>query len=387
MEELKELLAEILRTRSLRKIVFSRPKDKSILKATGRIVNIRNERFVQIEKFLPDGKALHENQREDEALDALCTLAQDYRQIDILTSVGNCAVLISKSGKSHINNAIKGKLLPLPGEDNDRAHSFILDPERAAPFLSALGVCDEHGRIFDKKRSKFKQIERFVEILDDVYNRLPQDGTLIVCDLCCGKSYLTFAVYYYLTVLKGRQIEMYGVDLKADVIEFCAKLAKQLDFSHLHFSCGDISAFTLDTHPHLVLSLHACDIATDIVLYNALRLGADVILSTPCCHHEMMKQLDCAPLSFVSEHSMYRQKLCDALTDALRCKRLEAEGYKVTALELIDPEETPKNILIKACKAAIPQEKRAKALEEYKEAVRFLGVEPYLDKLIREAER
>lgn len=382
MEELEKLVKEIVRSGGLIKAVFSRPRDKSVIRTTSRIIELKNKRYMQFETFLCDGKALQKNVPEEDCTEEIMRLASRFRQIDLITGSGTCEALISKSGSCHIKNGIKGKPLPVPLEKNDREHRFILDPEKAAPFLHKLGVCDENGRIFDKKRSKFRQINRFVEILDDVYRYLPDSGTITVCDLCCGKSYLTFAVYYYLTAMKGRSVEMYGVDLKSDVIAFCQKTAEELHFDGMHFYCMNISDFHPQTKPSLVVSLHACDVATDVVIYNALRLDVDVALLTPCCHHEMMKQLSCAPLAFVSEHSMYRQKLCDALTDALRCKRIESYGYKVTALELIDPEETPKNILIKAIRTPMSEEKKAAALNAYKEAIGFLGVHPYLDALL-----
>ena len=211
---------------------------------------------------------------------------------------------------------------------------------------------------------------------------IAENGELVVCDLCCGKSYLTFAVYYFLTQIKGRKVKMYGMDLKSDVIAFCAETAKELGFEGMTFLCGDVSSFEPEKRPSLVVSLHACDTATDLVLYNAIRLGAKVILSTPCCHHEMMKQLPGDVFPAVEKHPLLKQKLCDAFTDALRCKMLEAQGYKVTTLELIDPEETPKNIMIKAVAANVPKEKKQKALEEYKETCRALGVSPALGRLL-----
>ena len=386
MEELFSLLDRILASGALQKIVFSRPKDKTVKRAEGRTVSIKGLRNVQIETFYTDGKARHRNLPESAAGAAFCEMCKDYAQINIFTSAGDCEALISSKGKCHMKNRIKGDLTPAEAQSNDKERRYLLDPEKCAPFLSRLGVCSEDGRIYDRMRSKFRQINRFTEILDDAYPCLPQEGELTVYDLCCGKSYLSFAVYYYLTSIRKRNVRMYGADLKKDVIDFCAQTAKDLGFDGMTFTCCDISEFSAPD-PDLVVSLHACDIATDLVLAAAIRRDAKVILSTPCCHHEMMRQLDCAPLSFVSDHSMLRQKMCDSLTDALRCKRLEAEGYKVTALELIDPEETPKNLMIKAIKRSrADEEKREKALEEYRKALEFLGVEPYLDKLLKERE-
>lgn len=204
---------------------------------------------------------------------------------------------------------------------------------------------------------------------------LPQTGELRVCDLCCGKSYLSFAAYHYFANVLGRTVRMTGVDLKPDVIDRCNLAARALGWGGLEFLCGDVSRYDAGGHVHLVISLHACDTATDLVLSRAVRWGADAILSTPCCHHELNHTLNCPALGFIGAHSMLRQKLCDAATDALRLKYLEASGYSVAALELIDPEETPKNILLRGLRdrSFDPQSDRARRLwAEYETAKRFL---------------
>lgn len=257
-------------------------------------------------------------------------------------------------------------------EKNDRQKQHILSGRE--PFLRELGVSDANGRVYDKKQSKFRQINRFLELLRDVEDRLPADGVLRVCDLCCGKSYLSFAVYHYLTAVKGREVVMECVDLKRDVIEDCAAVAARLGMGGLRFLCGDVAAFELEggAHVHLVVSLHACDTATDLVLGKAMAWQSEVILSTPCCHHELNHTLDCPELACIAAHSMLRQKLCDAATDAMRLLLLEAHGYAATALELIDPEETPKNVMLRAVRkgnvsAAATEQARA----AYADAVRF----------------
>jgi SAM-dependent methyltransferase len=238
--------------------------------------------------------------------------------------------------------------------------------------------------------AKFRQINKFLEIVRDVYPEMPSEGELVVCDLCCGKSYLTFAVYYYLTAVLGRKVKIYGVDRKTDVIAFCDDLAKKLNFDGMEFIAGDILQFDMPTKPDMVISLHACDIATDIVLAGACRFGAKIILSTPCCHHEMFSQSKKntpEELSFLMEHSILRQKFCTAATDALRALRLEAEGYCVDAFELIDPEETPKNVILKCVYKNTHGIRRDQALVKYRAACELLGVSLTLDKLLSTAER
>jgi hypothetical protein len=235
-------------------------------------------------------------------------------------------------------------------------------------------VADENGRVYDKKQSKFRQINRFLELVRDTLPHLPEKK-IVIADLCCGKSYLSFAVYHYFANVLGCEVNMTGVDLKPDVIAHCNAVAEQLNFKGLSFICGDVAAFEASEPPHLVVSLHACDTATDLVLQKAMEWKARVILSTPCCHHELSHTLNCPTLSFIAEHAMLRQKLCDAATDAMRLKLLEANGYAVDALELIDPEETPKNIMLRGIRRPSfdkSSERARELMKEYNAIYAFL---------------
>lgn len=268
---------------------------------------------------------------------------------------------------------------------NDRQKHRILSGEE--PFLRTLGVSDANGRVHDKKQAKYRQINRFLELIRDIEAALPAEGELHICDLCCGKSYLSFAVYHYFTVIRHRTVRMVGVDMKADVMDECNAIARALGMDGLSFVCADVGLYEFgderrtpdDSVPdapetvHMVISLHACDTATDLVLQKAMDWGVRVVLSTPCCHHELNRRLNTPALNFVSEHSMLRQKLCDAATDALRLKLLESQGYEVAALELIDPEETPKNIMLRGIRRYDPTSARCRrAAAEYAAAYEFL---------------
>ena len=365
---------------ALKKAVFSKHKDKSIVKTVLTLKKIGDKIVLQAESFHSDNKAKHENIALDEnAQLKLCTLTEGALQVNLITTAGECELKASKSGKITLIgvNALVSKLTDniqkAEIKGNNQEKNYIIKGD--APFLQYLGVSDKNGRIYDKKQSKFRQINKFVENVRDIYPHLPKEGALIVYDLCCGKSYLSFAVYHYLKSIMGREVKMYGVDLKADVIEYCNKVARELELDGLEFFCADITKYDCKEKPDLVISLHACDIATDIVLEKAIVEGARVILSTPCCHHELNHTIDCKPLAFVTQHSMLRQKLCDAATDALRLKKLEANNYSCVAVELIDPEETPKNILLRAVKKPnTPSNlKRADAAaQEYIVAKKFL---------------
>ena len=364
----------------LRKAVYSKPGDKTLQKAVLTLHEDKGGKlYLQIERFHKDNKVTHRNLSLEDT-DALLAFGEDFGQINLITSAGECEYRRSSSAKTVLlgGDKLSRRLSEAKAEAaptlvaNNREKKYILDGSE--PFLRALDVSDANGRVRDRRQSKFRQINRFLELIRDVEDKLPSDH-LRICDLCCGKSYLSFAVYHYFAKVKGIPVTMTGVDLKPDVIEHCNKVATDLGFEGLSFLCGDISLFEPKEKPDLVISLHACDVATDLVLTRAAAWETDVILSTPCCHHELNHSIDCAPLSFITDYSMLRQKLCDAATDALRLCRLEAEGYTTVALELIDPDETPKNVMLRAVrnkrfKKDSPEAQ--KKLARYLEAKRFL---------------
>ena len=365
----------------LKKAILSKPLDKTIQKTvlTKRIISKKDA--LQAETFHKDNKATHKNIFLDTVDSvALAELLSEFKQINLITALGECELRTSSSGKIALlgdkkleraldTSAIESNTNTL---SNNREKNRILDGSE--PFLKHLGVSDENGRVLDKKQSKFKQINRFLEIIRDCEDKFPKES-IRICDLCCGKSYLSFAAYHYFANVRKMKVSMTGVDLKPDVIENCSNIAKALGFDGLEFICGDINDYAPAEKPSLVISLHACDIATDIVLNKAAEWDTDVILSTPCCHHELNGSINCPELDFINQHSMLRQKLCDAATDALRLLRLEAQGYITSTAELIDPNETPKNVMLRAIrkKNFNPDSKEALlAKERYIKAKAFL---------------
>ena len=376
-----DLLLAASKAQLLKRAVLSKPLcDKSVVRAVATLKNINSTLNLQIEFFHTDNKATHKNIKleGESVVTDIAELISNYGQLNIITTVGSCELKRSSSGKEtliggqKLDRAIKsgGDTIAPGGNDKEKNHILIGNE----PFLIALGVSDKNGRPHDKKRPKLRQINRFLEYVRDYEKYLPNEDELTVCDLCCGKSYLSFAVYHYFANVKGRKIKMIGVDLKQDVIEYCNSVARSVGFDGLDFICGDVSAFEPKELPQLVVSLHACDTATDLVLEKAVRWNTKVILATPCCHHEMNHKLNCPTLSFIAEHSMLRQKFCDAATDALRLKMLQSEGYSTEAVELVDPDDTPKNILLRAVLTGKPSKKiRA----EYLEIRRFLYGDNY----------
>ena len=379
---MKQVLSYVIENRILTKLTLSKPTDEKIIRATGRLTQIKGEIYLTLERFCTDGKAIHQNIPADQAAQTIAQLIPDqFQALNIQTPNGNCEVKVSKKGKITVLDRIKRNATAPVALEHNRKKQYIIPDDEPVDFLMALGVQDEKGRIFDKKRSKFRQINRFLELVADVEGSIISGEELYILDLCCGKSYLSFALYYYFTRIRGCKVTMDCVDLKADVIEFCDAVAKKLNYTGLHFMAGDIRTFQIRRTPDLTVSLHACDIATDIVLAKGIDSGSRVILSTPCCHHEMMHQLkpQGETTDFLLEHSILKQKFADAATDALRCKVLQIMGYEVAAMELIDPEETPKNVLIRGIKRRqIGQQQKEKWTQEYIEICQMLGIRPYL---------
>lgn len=375
------LIIESVRAGVLRKAVFSKPTSANELKTEISPVKLGEKLMLRSVSLMKDGKAIQKNLALDDA-ESIGAMAIEHSQINILTTIGDAEFKCSKSGKELLSGDRKIRSAISVGvseektvcaESNDRKKNHILSGNES--FLIELGICDRSGRIHDKKQHKFRQICRFLEYVEDIYRHLPKEGRLLIYDLCCGKSYLSFAIYHYFTVIKKREIEMTGVDLKADVIEYCSGVASRLGYDGLSFICGDINEFAPGTEPHLVVSLHACDVATDIVLRYAASHRAGVILSTPCCQRELSAKINCPELEFVSKYPILRRKMCDALTDSLRLSYLASHGYSVEACELVDPDDTPKNILLRAVriKNFDPQSARAKKLkEEFENTCAFL---------------
>ncbi len=362
----------------IKKLVFSRPKASEITKVSGRLVAHRGRKLLVFEYSLPGNTVSHKNVGKEELTSYLTELLEEYSQANLITTLGDCEWKRSLKGKEALLGAdkLKNKLSgEAPSfekaiEALDNKKNYILSGNE--PFLISLGVSDKNGRVHDKKQGKFRQINRFLEIIEDIYQSLPNEGTVTVYDLCCGKSYLSFAVYYYLTECKKRNVKMLGIDLKRDCINWCADLARSLGFTGMTFICDDIKNTPENVTPDMVISLHACDIATDIVINRAIDLNAGVILSTPCCHRYLNDKISSPELEFVTKYPHLKNKLCEALTDAIRTARLAKSGYSVSAIELTDPDDTPKNTLIKAIKQSFKPDKLAKENDEYERILSFV---------------
>jgi hypothetical protein len=262
---------------------------------------------------------------------------------------------------------------------HDRAKRRVFPESVPVPFLVELGVMTPDGRVRSKRYDKFRQVNRFVELVEDVLPALP-DGPLRVVDFGSGRSYLTFALHHLLAVVHGREVEIVGLDLKHDVVAECEALARRLGAEGLRFELGDIAGYEALVGVDLVVSLHACDTATDDALDRAVRAGARVILAVPCCQHELLPQLENAALGPLLRHGTLRERFAAEVTDAARAQLLGAVGYDVQVVEFVDLEHTPKNILLRA--VARPGRDRAKALADYRAFAAELSIDPALARLL-----
>ncbi|WP_075721842.1 class I SAM-dependent methyltransferase [Roseburia sp. 499] len=375
MEELQELLYKYL-NQSLVQIIISNPRNREVAgKIHLRPVLVKEELVFQASEY-KEKKVYHKNLvREDAIQQVLCWL-EEYRQLEVVSQLGQATVLISKKGKI----TVKEKKAPACVKQIDLSHNrkkkYILDPEKKVEFLVDLGVQTKEGKIVHAKYDNFRQINRFLEFIEDILPELPKDREVTILDFGCGKSYLTFAMYHYLKELKGYPVRIIGLDLKADVIEHCNELAEKYGYEGLKFFVGDIAQYEGVDAVDMVVTLHACDTATDYALDKAIKWGAKVILSVPCCQHELNKQISNELLQPVLKYGLIKERMAALLTDALRAEILESKGYQVQILEFIDMEHTPKNILIRGVKKGSEKDGT-----DYRKVMEFFGVSPTLETL------
>ena len=377
MENLKLLLQENLNQEFLA-AVLSAPRDKSgVEKVKVRPLLKRGELVFQLESFC-NRQAFHENLSAEEAADRIFEYMQNMKQMQMETKQWNYTVLVSKKGKL----TIKRKAQKNPNKQADMNHNrkkqYILEEGTMVPFLRDLGVMTEEGKIVRTKFDKFRQINRFLEFIEDILPQLDKGREVTILDFGCGKSYLTFAMYYYLHELKQYDIRIIGLDLKTEVIRHCNELSKKYGYEKLTFLEGDIADYEGVDRVDMVVTLHACDTATDYALAKAVGWHAKVILSVPCCQHEINGQIANDVLKPILKHGLLKERFSAIVTDALRAEYLEREGYEVQVLEFIDMEHTPKNILIRA----IDTGKKGKNSKRIKDCEAFLNVEPTLGRLL-----
>ena len=363
MEELKKAIHEIV-CQDIIKLVISNKINKDIEynKITFVLKEDNVKRYYQIEKYT-DKQVFHENINIDILEEKLLDYVSDnYKQVDAWSNITTFDLKISKKGKVHLGTKQSDNCkLNNIGHNNQK--NYILKEGMIIEPLIDLGIFTKDGKVVNSKYDKYKQINRFVEIIDDEIKKNDYND-LTILDFGCGKSYLTFVLYYYFVKIKKINVKMIGLDLKNDVINKCNDIAKRYNYENLHFELGDINGFKYDNKVDMVISLHACDTATDYALYNAVKWNSRMIFSVPCCQHEFNSQIKSESLSILTKYGIVQERVSALMTDALRANLLESVGYKTQLLEFIDIAHSPKNILIRATQANILKDKKEKSLVE-----------------------
>lgn len=372
--ELNNIIEEIAAEKPL-KLIMSKPAKTAQYKK----INIsKSKNGYRAEQFT-EKQAFHINLSDGELCAFLKQNINEYLQINAWTESIEHIILISKKGKvSYKKKRTEQKKEILTS--HNRKKQYIIEEGTIVPPLVDMGIFTKEGKVVRTMYDKFRQINRFIELINDEIKDRGYKKINII-DFGCGKSYLTFIVYYYLTEIMNIDAHITGLDLKADVIEECNKAAKRYGYSGLRFEIGDINGYKTEEKPDMVITLHACDTATDFALYNAVSWGADLIFSVPCCQHELNSQMQSDKLSILTRYGIIKERTAALMTDAIRGNLLQYMGYSVQLLEFVDMSHTPKNILIRAVKTNIPKKAKDKALEEVKALINEFGFNPALYRL------
>ena len=363
-------------------MVISGQKNKSEDKAVKvriRPVILKNEIEYQVSEFV-GRKVLHSNHSAADVKKKIIDyMTEDFKQAQINMTDAAATILSSKSKTLTCKYKKAGQLKVQRDLSHNRTKKYIIQEGKPVAFMIDLGVMGQDGKIIRTRYDKFRQINRFLEYIEDILPKLDKERELTIIDFGCGKSYLTFAMYYYLKELKGYNIRIIGLDLKADVIEHCNELRTRYGYDKLDFYVGDIATYKDVDKVDMVVTLHACDTATDYALAKAVKWGAEVILSVPCCQHEANRTIKSDILSPVMDYGILKERMAAIVTDAARAKLLTANGYDTQILEFIDMEHTPKYLLIRAVKSS---KEDISAREKTKDMLEALNLELTIDKLI-----
>lgn len=379
MDEIRLLCEECI-GEDLYQIIISKTKGKGeISKVKVRPLLLKGKLMFQVSE-MRGAQIFHSNLEKEELTDRIEKyLEKDFLQAEFTSARLWAMVLVSKKGKVTIKKKKKKKDCQVDLSHN-KVKNYILPEGVPVPFLMDLGVQTADGKTVKSHYDKFRQINRYLEFIADIMPILPTDRRVRIVDFGCGKSYLTFALYYYMKILCKRDIQVVGLDLKEKVIEDCNRLAQKYGYENLNFVCGDVAQYQACEAVDMVVTLHACDTATDYALAKAVSWGAKVIFAVPCCQHEINEQLKNEPLQPLLKYGLLKERMAALITDGIRANLLEEQGYQVQVMEFIDMEHTPKNILIRAVRETNPKRRETKVSEMTK----FLGVENTLQKLLFE---
>ena len=379
MSEFRECIYKIFEN-NITKMVISKPvsKQAEFKKIT---VNLLKDCY-QIAKFT-EKQVFHENVKFDLIAERVAELTVgSYMQLNAWSESKEFSASVTKKGKLFYKAKNVSSVANTVKQEHNRQKQYIIPEGEIIEPLIDMGIFTKEGKVVNSMYDKYKQINRFIEIIDDSVKQSDYKKLNII-DFGCGKSYLTFIVYYYLTEIRKIDATIIGLDLKKDVIEKCNKAAEKYGYKNLHFELGDINGFKCPFDVDMVITLHACDTATDYALYNAVNWNAKMIFSVPCCQHELNKQIATDNLSVLTRYGIVQERFCALLTDSIRANLLEYAGYKTQLLEFIDFAHTPKNILIRAVKKQGQSAKvKEKYLAEVDKAIEEFNVNPTLYRLL-----
>lgn len=379
METLRELLKQSLNIEFL-SAVLSNPREKiGMTKVKIRPIMKQEKLVFQCEAF-QNNQVFHENLGAAEAVEKIAEYMDLFKQMQLETKAFRYTVLVSKKGKITIQKKKQTGCVKEADLSHNRSKKYILQEGIPVPFLQDLGVMTLEGKIVRTKFDKFRQINRFLEFIEDILPQLARDREVTILDFGCGKSYLTFAMYYYLHEMKKYDVRIIGLDLKTEVIRHCNQLSEKYGYEKLKFLEGNIADYTGVEEVDMVVTLHACDTATDFALDKAVGWNAKVILSVPCCQHEVNGQIASDTLEPLFKYGLIKERIAALVTDAMRAEYLESQGYDTQILEFIDMEHTPKNILIRGVKTG----KKKQNMDKIKECEEFLHIRPLLGRLLEE---
>lgn len=387
--ELYKYISEIISADPIR-IVFSNKSNKEYKynKVKINFAQIKDRNLYQVEKFT-DKQVFHENIEKEELASVIEGMMKNFKQMASISAEYNFDMRISKKGKIFFSKHAQTNNVKLKSSHNKKKN-YILQEGMIIPPLIDLGVFTKEGKVINSKYDKFKQINRFVEIIDDEIKKIEKDycedreKVLHILDFGCGKSYLTFILYYYFTEIKKINVKITGLDLKEDVIKNCNKIAESYGYNNLKFELGDINGYKYENNLDMVITLHACDTATDYALFNAINWNAKMIFSVPCCQHEINSTMKPEKLKLISKYGIIQERVSALFTDSIRANILECMGYKTQLLEFIDIAHSPKNILIRAVKSNVSEAKKKRSLEEIEAMKNEFKFEQTLYSLLRE---
>ena len=382
MEELKRTLEEVFKNEIIKIVISNKvKKDEKYNKIAINLKENNKNKFYQIEKFT-DKQVFHENIKINEISDKVSELIfGNYKQMTAWSNNEIFDLKISKKGKIFLGKK-KNDNSKIVAKGHNKEKNYILKEGMIIEPLIDLGVFTKEGKVVNSKYDKYKQINRFIEIIDDEIKKNDYKE-LTILDFGCGKSYLTFVLYYYFVKIKNINVKMIGLYLKEDVIKKCNDIAKRYNYENLHFELGDINGFKYNNKVDMVITLHACDTATDYALYNAIKWNSKMIFSVPCCQHEFNSQMKANELSILTKYGIVQERVAALMTDSVRANLLECVGYKTQLLEFIDIAHSPKNILIRASKNNISKEKKEKSLNEVNNLIRTFNFNPTLYNLLK----